>query len=326
MSSEKSLSDYFDTTGREDILTGGIKMIPIQTPFGEFKVWTKRIGNNPTIKMLLLHGGPGGTHEYFECFDSFLPAEGIEYYYYDQLGSYYSDQPKEPGLWETSRFVEEVEQVRKALKLDKSNFYLWGHSWGGILAVEYALKYQNNLKGLVISNMMMSAPAYGKYADEVLIPKFKPEVLAEIKELETKEDFDNPRYMELLLPNYYAEHFIHMPVDQWPEPINRFFKHLNEDVYVPMQGPSELGIRGTLKNWDRTSDLPKIKVPTLVIGATHCTMDPEHMKWVSNQLQQGQFLLCPNGSHCAHYDDQKIYFDGLIKFIKEVNLGTFTTK
>jgi proline iminopeptidase len=168
MPSEKTLSDYFDITGREDILTGGIKMIPIQTSFGEFKVWTKRIGNNPTIKVLILHGGPGGTHEIYECFDSFFPAEGIEYYYYDQLGSYYSDQPTEPDLWETSRFVEEVEQVRKALKLDKSNFYLLGHSWGGILAVEYVLKYQNNLKGLVISNMMMSAPAYGKYADEVL--------------------------------------------------------------------------------------------------------------------------------------------------------------
>ena len=93
-----------------------------------------------------------------------------------------------------------------------------------------------------------------------------------------------------------------------------------------MQGPSEFGISGILKNWERTSDLPKIEVPTLVIGATHDTMDPEHMKLVSTQVQQGQFLLCPNGSHCAFYDDQKTYFDGLIKFIKDVNQGTFTTK
>ncbi len=326
MPSEKTLSDYFNTTGREDILTGGIRMIPIQTPFGEFKVWTKRIGNNPRIKILLLHGGPGGTHEYFECFDSFFPAEGIEYYYYDQLGSYYSDQPTEPSLWETSRFVEEVEQVRKALKLNKSNFYLLGQSWGGILAVEYALKYQDNLKALVISNMMMSAPAYGKYADEVLGPKLNPKVLAEIRELEAKGNFDNPRYMELLLPNYYAERFLRIPIDQWPEPINRTFKHLNEDVYIPMQGPSEFGISGKLENWDRISDLPKIKIPTLVIGATHDTMDPEHMRWVSTQVQQGQFLLCPNGSHCAFYDDQKIYFDGLIKFIKDVDQGTFSPR
>src|SRR5205809_7070275 len=87
-------------------------------------------------------------------------ARGCHYYYYDQLGSAYSDQPDQPELWELPRFVDEVEQVRTALKLDASNFYLLGHSWGGILAIEYALKYQRNLKGLVISNMVASIPAY----------------------------------------------------------------------------------------------------------------------------------------------------------------------
>ena len=113
---------YFDSTGRDDVLSGGVKMIPIQTPKGAFRVWTKRVGNNPRIKVLLLHGGPGATHEYFEAFDSYLPKAGIEYYYYDQLGSAYSDQPDEPALWELPRFVDEVEQVRKALKLDKRQF------------------------------------------------------------------------------------------------------------------------------------------------------------------------------------------------------------
>lgn len=117
-------------------------MIPINTSKGVFNVWTKKVGDNPRIKVLLLHGGPGATHEYFECFDSFLPKEGIEYYYYDQLGSAYSDNPNESSLWEIDRFVEEVEAVRIALELDASNFYLLGHSWGGILATEYALKYQ----------------------------------------------------------------------------------------------------------------------------------------------------------------------------------------
>jgi proline iminopeptidase len=104
-------------------------------------------------------------HAYFEAFDSYFPNAGIEYYYYDQLGSAYSDQPDEPTLWDVPRFVEEVEQVRKALKLDKSNFYLYGQSWGGVLALEYALKYQQNLKALVISNMVASIPAYNRYAD-----------------------------------------------------------------------------------------------------------------------------------------------------------------
>ncbi len=112
-------SSYFDQSGREDTFTGGVRMITVQTANGPFRVWTKRVGANPRIKVLLLHGGPGVTHEYFEALDSYLPGAGIEYYYYDQLGSAYSDQPDMPGLWELPRFVEEVEQVRKALKLEK---------------------------------------------------------------------------------------------------------------------------------------------------------------------------------------------------------------
>ncbi len=88
-------SSYFDNTGRTDVLAGGVRMIPIHTPKGDFRVWTKRVGNNPRIKVLLLHGGPGATHEYFEAADSFFPGASVEYYYYDQLGSAYSDQPKD---------------------------------------------------------------------------------------------------------------------------------------------------------------------------------------------------------------------------------------
>jgi proline iminopeptidase len=120
------VSGYFDNTGRIDRLSGGVRVIPITTPAGDYRVWTKRIGNNPSVKMLLLHGGPGLTHEYLEPFDSWLPAAGVEYYYYDQLGSAYSDQPEDQSLWTLPRFVDEVDQVRRALGLDRSNFVLFG--------------------------------------------------------------------------------------------------------------------------------------------------------------------------------------------------------
>jgi len=316
-------NSYLDSTGREDRLSGGVRMIPITTPKGTFKVWTKRTGNSPTMKVLLLHGGPGVTHEYMEAFDSYFPAAGIEYYYYDQLGSYYSDQPDDPSLVETARFVEEVEQVRQALGLDRNNFYLLGQSWGGLLATEYALKYQQNLKGLVISNMVSSIPAYNDYAQKVLMPAMDQKVLAEIKALEAKKDYENPHYMELLIPSHYTQHILRMPPDQWPDPVNRAFKHLNPKVYIPMQGPSELGASGKLVNWDRTADLPKISVPTLVIGAKHDTMDPAYMEMMSKKVQKGRYLFCPNGSHLAMYDDQQIYMDGVIRFIQDVSAGRF---
>ena len=312
---------YFDTAGRQDVLSGGVRMIPISTPKGTFKVWTKRIGNNPRVKVLLLHGGPGVTHEYLEAFDSYFPAAGIEYYYYDQLGSYYSDQPEMADLLELPRFVDEVEQVRQALGLDKDNFYLLGQSWGGVLAIEYALRHQDHLKGLIISNMMASIPQYNEYAEKVLMPAMDQKVLAEVKRLEVAGKYEDPRYMELLIPNHYTQHILRMPPDQWPDPVNRAFKHMNPKVYIPMQGPSELGASGKLVNWDRTADLKSITVPTLTIGARYDTMDPKHMEWMSKQMPKGHYLHCPNGSHLANYDDQKTYMDGVVKFIKDVDSG-----
>ena len=316
----QSASDaYFDSTGRDDVLAGGVKMIEITTPKGPFKVWTKRVGNNPKIKVLLLHGGPAMTHEYLEAFDSYLPAAGIEYYYYDQLGSAYSDQPDEPELWEIPRFVDEVEQVRKALKLDKDNFYLFGHSWGGVLAIEYALQHQDHLAGLVISNMMSSIPAYNRYANEVLMPAMDQKALAQIKHFEETGTTDDPRYMELLVPEHYEKHILRMPAQQWPDPLNRTFKHANLKIYVPLQGPSELGVAGKLLNWDRSADLGKITVPTLVIGARYDTMDPKHMEWMADAVKDGRFLYSDTGSHLAMYDDQLNYFTGLLSFLQSVS-------
>jgi proline iminopeptidase len=315
-----TLSDYHQVTD-SGVQTGGVKMVSIETPVGKFNVWTKRFGNNPKIKVLFLHGGPGGSHEFFESFESFFPQEGFEFYEYDQLGSHYSDKPKDSSLWTTDRFVEEVEQVRKALGLTKDNFFLLGHSWGGILALEYAFKYQDNLKGLIISNMMSSCPAYGKYAEEVLAKQMDPKVLDTIRAIEARGDFSNPKYMELLGPNFYDKHFCRIVPN--PEPITRGFPHLNTDIYTIMQGPSEFGISGRLAKWDRSKDLPQIKVPTLTIGGQHDTMDPEHMKWMATQVQNGRSLICPNGSHCSMWDDQPHYFPGLISFIHDVDGGNF---
>jgi len=311
-----SVSEYFNY-GDTGVQSAGIKMIPVNTPVGTFKVWTKRFGNNDRIKILLLHGGPSMTHEYMECFESFFPKEGFEFYEYDQLGSYYSDQPTDSSLWTTERFVEEVEQVRKAIGADKNNFYLLGNSWGGILAMEYALKYQQNLKGLIVANMVASAPEYGKYAEDVLAKQMDPKVLAEIRGIEAKKDFQNPRYMELLIPNFYDKHLC-----RWqprPEPLERSNKHMNPVIYTMMQGPSEFGISGRLAKWDIKNRLPEITVPTLMVGAQHDTMDPKAMEEQSKLVKNGSYLYCPNGSHLAMWDDQQIFMNGVIKWIKETD-------
>lgn len=313
---EGSPSGYFDNTGHDDAWAGGTRMLPITTPAGDFQVWVKRVGSNPKLKLLILHGGPAMGHDYLDAMDSHLPGAGIEYYQYDQLGAGFSDRPDDDALWTIDRYVDEVEQVRKSLGLSGGNFCLYGHSWGGILAIEYALKHQENLKCLVISNMMASIPAYNQYADSVLKPQMKADDLKLVEQLEAEGKTEDPRYMGILIPEFYQQHLLRRPFEQWPFGLTRSLNNVNQHVYKLMQGPSELGASGRLADWDRFDDLRQITVPTLVIGAKYDTMDPAHMEKMANELPKGQYAFMPEGSHLAIYDDQERYFKALTTFLK----------
>ncbi|HEY4045721.1 MAG TPA: proline iminopeptidase-family hydrolase [Acidobacteriaceae bacterium] len=181
------------------IHTGGSRMIDI----GDSRhVWTKKVGSGET-KVLLLHGGPGADHCYFECFEDFLPQNGIEFYYYDQLDSTNSDKPNDPALWTVERYRDEVEAVRKGLGLE--SFYLYGHSWGGMLAIEYALAYPQHLRGLVISNMTAGIQAYQKYA-ALLRSQLPVNVIAVLDKYEKAGDYKSPEYQQVVLEQVYSRH------------------------------------------------------------------------------------------------------------------------
>ena len=260
------------------------------------------------------------NHEYFQAVESFFPKESIEFYYYDQLGSEFSDKPKDDSLWTTERFVDEVEQVRRSLGLNENNFIILGHSWGGILGIEYALKYQKNLKALIISNMVPSIPDYIDYANNVLAPQLEPDVLEKIRGFENSGDYTNPQYLELVQNNYYPKHVLRMPLEKWPSPVLRSASNMNYDIYLKMQGPSEFGVVGDalLKDWDRKNDLKKLEIPVLTIGGRYDTMDPKQMEWMSKEVQNGTYLYCPEGSHWSMYDDQETYFNGVVSFINNL--------
>jgi proline iminopeptidase len=292
----------------------GVRRIPVATPAGDFEVWTRSAGDTSGLTVLVLHGGPGATHEYLLDLEQPLVDAGFGVVFYDQLGSFHSDQPDEPALWEIPRFVDEVEQVRAALDLGPDRFVLYGQSWGGVLATEYALAHQEALRGLVISNMVSSIPSYNEYAERVFLPEMGSEAIARIQEMEAAGDTVNDEYDELLRP-HYERHTCRMPMDQWPAHVLAAFEHLNHDIYIPLQGPSELGASGKLLDWDRSADLRTIDVPTLVIGAQHDTMDPAHMRWMAQQLPRGTHLHCPDGSHLALVDDHDVYVAGLVGWL-----------
>jgi proline iminopeptidase len=310
---------YVDFTTKGAYQAGGVQMIDLREGY---KVWTKRFGNGP-IKVLLLHGGPAMTHEYMECFESFFPKAGIEFYHYDQLGSHYSDQPEDPSLWTVERFVEEVEQVRQALGLSKDNFYLVGNSWGGLLAMEYALKYQEHLKGLVVANMTADFDKYAAY-NAKLRSELPSDVLETLAEYESRGEYHDPKYQELVFGHYYTKHLCRL--DPWPEPVLRSLRHINQPVYEYMQGPSEFVPGGILAGWSVWDRLGEISVPTLMVGATYDTMNPKEMEEMSELVPNGRYLFCPNGSHLAMWDDQEVFMSGVIDFLEDVDAGTFPTQ
>jgi proline iminopeptidase len=292
------------------IRTGGIKMVPVVG--GKYKVWTKRIGRGP-IKVLILHGGPGFSHEYLEALESFLPENGIEKYYYDQLGCNNSDQPDDNSLWTISRYVEEVEEVRRGLQLD--HFVLYGHSFGGVLAMEYALKYQKHLRGLVISNMAASTKSYLKRT-AALKTQLAPALLNKLNELEAKQAYDSPEYMRIMMEELYPK--ILCRTTPWPEPLTRAFRHANEKIYEQIQGKSEFLVTGNMKDWDLWDRLHEIKTKTLTIGAKYDEMDPDDMKKMAVLMPNAGSFICENGSHLCMYDDQAAYFASLLKFLHAV--------
>jgi proline iminopeptidase len=297
------------------VQSGGVRMIPVMG--GKYKVWTKQVGKS-NIKVLLLHGGPGLTHEYFECMESFFPQAGIEFYYYDQLGSHYSDHPTDTALWSVERFTDEVEEVRKGLGLD--SFYLLGHSWGGMLTMEYAAKYPGHLKGLIISNMTASIPDYVAYINK-LRDKLPAEDVAAMKKYEAAGRSDDPEYQRLV-KKLYNLYICRLP--EWPEPLQRSFANINAQVYNTMQGNNEFVVTGKFKNWTAWDKLPGIKCPALVVASAFDEMDPKELEKMSNLMPRGRLLYCPQGSHMCMWDDQQTYMTGVISFLKEAEAGKVT--
>jgi proline iminopeptidase len=293
------------------IRLAGIRMIPVCG--GKYKVWTKRMGSGP-LKVLLLHGGPAFTHDYLEAIESFLPQAGIEMYYYDQLGCGNSDIPDDPALWTLARYLTEVEEVRRGLGLD--HFVLYGQSWGGILAIEYALNYQQHLRGLVISNMCAGVQSYLKYSAVLKAKLVSPEILARFTALEAAGDYENPEYMRIAMEEYYPQ--IICRLKPWPEPVTRAFRLANLKIYNQMQGKSEFEVTGNLKEWERWDRLHEIRVRTLTMGATYDEMDPEDMIKMAKMMPNATSAICPNGSHLALWDDQAVYFGHLLRFLKSL--------
>lgn len=294
-----------DSSYAAKLTAPGVKMIPID---GKYKVWTQKVCAGK-IKLLVLHGGPGNTHEYFENFPQYLAKEGVEIYYYDQLNSFHSNKTDDLSIWTIARFVEEVEQVRQGLGLDQ--FYLLGHSWGGMLALEYAAKHPEHLKGLITSNIGYKATVFNKHRFSQYAAIIRRQAAQEGKVIAGLDTMGLPRLVAYITPAVTREfRSLHMMrrVPEHPT-FTRSQAHVTR-TYAGTFMPFMLA-------WDFSDRLAAIKPPTLVIGAQHDFVPPTDIAYMQKHIPNCQAYVCPAGSHYAMWDDPEHYFPTLIKFLRK---------
>lgn len=286
-----------------------------------YHIWTNTQGHGD-IKLLCLHGGPGGNHEYWENFGEQLADLGVQVTMYDQLGSWYSDQPdySDPAIADKyltyDYYLEELEEVRTKLGLD--NFYLIGQSWGGALAMMYALKYGQHLKGLIVSSMVDNIDEYVTHINELREKTLTPEAVAYMKECEEKDDLDNARYQG------YVDVLNREYVDRkQPEAIRHLISTMATPVYNAFQGNNEFVITGKLKLWDIRDQLSRITMPTLLTFGEHETMPLTTAKRMARDIPHARLETTPGGGHHHMIDNAPVYFAHPKKFLSDVETGNF---
>jgi L-proline amide hydrolase len=285
-------------------------------PSSGHEVWYRIVGDGEDagkLPVLLLHGGPGATHDYLESLEA-LAETGRRAIFYDQLGCGRSDLPDDPSLYTVGLFVEEVGAVRRELGLER--LHLFGNSWGGMLGMEYALTQPAGLASLVVASSPSSMEQW--VSETARLRRELPRDVQETLDLhEAAGTTDSQEYTDACLV-FYKRHVCRL--DEWPDYVMRSFEFLDRHglVYRTMNGPSEFHVTGTLRHWDITDRLGEIRVPTLVVSGEHDEATPAINRTVSGAIPGARSKILPGCSHMAHVEDPEGYVRLLNGFFSEV--------
>jgi proline-specific peptidase len=275
----------------------------IEVPGG--RIWYRTLNDEGQgTPLLCLHGGPGFTHNYLEALEALATTRKV--IFYDQLGCGKADRPGDAALWTIDRFVEELAQVRAALRLDR--LHLFGSSWGGMLAMQYTLDRQPDLESLILCGSPASMPRWSADCAE-LLARQPADVRATIKQHEESGFTACPEYQSAIL-GFYKEHVCRM--DPWPPGLERSFAEAGYDVYNTMNGPSEFTVTGTLKTWDVMDRLGEISVSTLLVGGRFDECRPEHLAEMHRRIPGSRLAIIENASHLC-FAEQPAEFNKIIE-------------
>jgi L-proline amide hydrolase len=285
-------------------------------PFRGYKTWyriegdAEETGKRP---LLCLNGGPGVPHDYLEPLGA-MAATGRRVFFYDQLGTGASDHPDDPSLWTVALFLEELQAIRQALKLDR--VHILGQSWGGMLAMEYALTQPAGLASLILADAPASMPQWMDEANR-LRAHLPADIQATLRKHEAAGTTDDPGYQEAMMA-FYRRHVCRL--DPWPDCLGRALEKLEQSpqIYMTMIGPSEFHVTGTLKDWNIIDQLGKIRVPALVIGGRHDEATPAITGTVHRGIPGSEWVIFENSSHMPHLEETERFMQVLTQFLDRV--------
>lgn len=282
-------------------------------PVDGYRVWYRIVGGgsyHEGFPLLVLHGGPGVPHDYLENLEA-LASETRPVVFYDQLGCGNSDHPDDPSLCRVSRLADELATVRRELGLDQ--VHILGQSWGGMLAIEYALRQPEGLLSLVLANTLSSMPMWIAEANR-LRAELPPEVNATLLRHEEAGTTDDLAYQDAMNV-FYARHVCR--VIPMPEFVQRALDKTGF-VYNYMNGPSEFHVIGVIKDWDRTDRLSEIHVPTLIISGRYDESTPLINEVLHRGIVGSEWVLLENSSHLAHVEEPELYMQTVQVFLNRV--------
>jgi proline-specific peptidase len=274
-------------------------------------VWTARLGPDEGTPALLLHGGPGAASDYMHPLAERL-ADHRPVVVYDQLGCGRSDIPDDTSLWTVDRSVAELDQVRAALGLERC--HLLGQSWGGWLAIEYMARGTRGVERLVLASTSASIPEFMAGARGLIeeLPEPHRTVLIELGE---QGQYDHPDY-QAAVDVFYHRHLCR--ADPWPEALLRSSAQMDGNpVYLTMNGPTEFDVIGRLREWDRTADLGRIDVPTLVTCGRYDEITPSCSETIAHGIPDARMHVFEHSAHCAHLEEPDDYARIVEAFLRE---------
>ncbi|MBT1142634.1 proline iminopeptidase-family hydrolase [Lactiplantibacillus argentoratensis] len=286
-----------------------------------FHLFTRTVGHGP-VNVLCVHGGPGSNHTEFENFATELGEDNFQVSMYDQLGSFYSDQPdfsrpENQQFLSLDYYLSELEEVRQQLGLE--DFYLLGHSWGGLLAQEYALKYGQHLKGLIIMSMIDNIAEYTPHVNKLREQTLTASQVSYMQGIENAEAFDDPEYQRLVTT--LNQHFVCRHPENAPR---QLVSTLATPVYNYFQGNNEFVMVGALNGWDQRANLHKIMTPTLLTFGEYDTMPLSVARRMQRTLPKARLTLTPDGGHCHSVDNPTAFFHSLRRYLTDVETNQFT--